>query len=58
VSVLEGHTDEVWALAWSGDGSLLASGSKDNTLLLWDLSVGGPADVDRWMEWSILDALE
>lgn len=32
---LEGHTDAVHALAFSPDGELLASGSKDGHVLLW-----------------------
>ncbi|RKP37452.1 WD40-repeat-containing domain protein [Dimargaris cristalligena] len=31
------HTDEVWLLAFSPDGAFLASGSKDNTLCIWDV---------------------
>src|SRR5262249_50491424 len=35
---LEGHQANVGALAFSADGKLLASGSRDTTALLWDLS--------------------
>jgi WD40 repeat protein len=34
------HTDTVWALAFSPDGKLLASGSTDRTIRVTDLSVG------------------
>jgi len=37
---LEGHTDRVDPLAWSPDGKLLGSGSKDQTVRLWDLTTG------------------
>lgn len=33
---LKAHSDEVWTLAFNSAGTLLASGSKDATLLLWE----------------------
>lgn len=36
VSTLAGHTQEVCGLAWSPDGTTLASGGNDNLLCLWD----------------------
>ncbi|XP_030486062.1 WD40 repeat-containing protein HOS15 isoform X1 [Cannabis sativa] len=38
VTILEGHTSEVCACAWSPTGSLLASGSGDSTARIWNLS--------------------
>jgi RNA polymerase sigma factor (sigma-70 family) len=35
---LEGHRREVRSLAFSADGRLLASGSDDSTVLIWDLT--------------------
>jgi WD40 repeat protein len=37
-SVLRGHQAEVRSLAFSPDGCLLASGSVDTTVLIWDMS--------------------
>ena len=40
LQVLEGHTDLVQSVAFSSDGQLLASGSDDNTIQLWDPVTG------------------
>ncbi|KAK2985658.1 hypothetical protein RJ640_006921 [Escallonia rubra] len=40
VTVLEGHTSEVFACAWSPAGSVLASGSGDSTARIWTLADG------------------
>ncbi|XP_038214842.1 WD repeat-containing protein 26 [Zerene cesonia] len=36
LQVLNEHCDEVWYCKWSPDGSKLASGSKDHTVMIWD----------------------
>jgi cell division cycle protein 20 (cofactor of APC complex) len=36
VGTLHQHTQEVCGLAWSPDGTYLASGANDNTLCIWD----------------------
>ncbi|XP_061339985.1 WD40 repeat-containing protein HOS15-like isoform X2 [Gastrolobium bilobum] len=40
VTILEGHTSEVCACAWSPKGSLLASGSGDSTARIWTIAEG------------------
>ena len=38
IATLEGHTDRVYSVVFSPDGTRLASGSSDGTILLWNLS--------------------
>ena len=40
-SVLCGHTGEIHSLAFSQDGTLLLSGSRDKTARVWDVQTGG-----------------
>ena len=37
---LVGHKNQVWAISWSPDGSIIASGSQDRTIILWDAETG------------------
>jgi WD40 repeat protein len=39
-ATLEGHTDFVRSVAYSPDGKTPASGSKDETIKLWDVATG------------------
>ena len=40
-AILSGHTDYVRSVVFSSDGTLLVSGSDDNTVKLWDVQTGG-----------------
>lgn len=42
VAALQGHTNNIHAVAFSPDGSLIASGSRDRTIRLWDGHTGEP----------------
>ncbi|ORX89150.1 WD40 repeat-like protein [Basidiobolus meristosporus CBS 931.73] len=35
--VFEGHSDEVWYVAFSNNGKYIASGSKDGTAIIWSI---------------------
>jgi WD40 repeat protein len=39
IRVLEGHTDWVMSVAWSDDGEIFASGSRDETVCVWRVNV-------------------
>jgi WD40 repeat protein len=38
--ILKGHTDQVKSIAYSPSGDLIASGSYDRTVRLWDVETG------------------
>jgi WD40 repeat protein len=45
LGLLEGHTDEISSAALSPDGSMLASGSSDNTIRFWNMGFRAPGRV-------------
>jgi WD40 repeat protein len=40
LKTLQGHTDSVRAIAFNPDGTIIASGSADETIKLWDVETG------------------
>ncbi|MER3415485.1 MAG: protein kinase, partial [Gemmataceae bacterium] len=40
VRTLQGHTNWVFSVAFSPDGRYLASGSRDNTVRVWEVATG------------------
>ncbi|KAJ5642272.1 G-protein beta WD- 40 repeats containing protein [Penicillium lividum] len=47
IRTLEGHSDWVWTVAFSPDGKQIASGSRDQTIKLWDTATG---DLQKTLE--------
>jgi WD40 repeat protein len=43
-TTLRGHTSEVESMAFSPDGQILASGSRDGTIIFWDIASGQTRD--------------
>jgi len=44
LKVMEGHHDRVNSVAYSPDGSLIASGSADRTVKMWNAATGLQVD--------------
>ncbi len=42
-SLKSGHTDTIWSIDFSPDGQTIASGSADDTIILWDVASGSPS---------------
>ena len=42
IKLIIGHKDWVLCVAWSPDAQVIATGSKDSTLRLWDPDTGKP----------------
>lgn len=52
--VLSGHTQPVYAAAFSPDGRILASGSGDGTVKLWDVKTGREISTLRWYVYAVM----
>ncbi|HKQ08474.1 MAG TPA: TIR domain-containing protein [Blastocatellia bacterium] len=50
-ATLKGHTQNIYAMAFSPDGKTLASGSADQTIKIWDLNTGHELATLRAEEW-------
>ncbi|MER3475833.1 MAG: hypothetical protein C4287_03770 [Leptolyngbya sp. ERB_1_2] len=37
---MRGHCDRVWSVKFNQDGSMIASGSEDQTIRLWNVNTG------------------
>ncbi len=40
ITAYHGHTSTIFAVAWSPDGTRIASGGNDNTVQVWDAKTG------------------
>src|SRR5690606_39285003 len=47
VATLRGHTSYVTDVAFSGDGTMLASSSEDDTVRVWKVPAGGSLEIGR-----------
>ncbi|KAG1789467.1 WD40-repeat-containing domain protein [Suillus plorans] len=57
-TILEVHSDEVWDVAWSHDGTHLASASKDKTAIIWRIGLEAePSSRDCIAEFILRDHL-
>lgn len=55
-TILEVHSDEVWNVAWSHDGTHLASASKDKTAIIWRIGLEAePSSRDCTAEFILRD---
>lgn len=53
-TILKGHSDEVWNIEWSHDGSYLASASSDKTAIIWKIGPELEPSTRQWTTHQIL----
>ena len=51
IATLEGHTSWIYSVSFSPDGSILASGSEDGTVVLWDVATGRERTTLEHTDW-------
>ena len=50
-TTLTGHTKQVNSVAYAPDGNMIASGSTDGTVRLWDTATGKQKAILNWTSW-------
>lgn len=55
LQTLEGHSDRCWSLAWSPDGSTLASCSGDKTVRIWSPAGAATSSLNSWKCSAVLE---
>src|SRR6267154_611221 len=51
---LQGHTDDVWFVAFMPDSKTVMSGSEDGSIRMWDATTGRESRI--WQKRSVFDA--
>ncbi|KAF5358519.1 hypothetical protein D9756_001366 [Leucocoprinus leucothites] len=55
-TILQGHSDEVWNMQWSHDGTYLATCGRDKTAIIWKMGISAEtgAVIQEWSTHHIL----
>ncbi len=51
LQTFEGHRSSVWSVAWSPDGTRVATASSDKTIKIWDLATGQCETINGHSDW-------